>query len=53
VAASVTAAAIFYRYVELPSQRLSSSIRYRGGREAPSPSTVATPAARPADPVTG
>jgi peptidoglycan/LPS O-acetylase OafA/YrhL len=29
VAASIAAAAIFYRYVELPSQRLSASIQYR------------------------
>lgn len=29
MAASIAAAAVFYRYVELPSQRLSSSIRYK------------------------
>jgi len=29
VGASIVAAAIFYRWVELPSQRLSASIRYR------------------------
>jgi peptidoglycan/LPS O-acetylase OafA/YrhL len=31
VGASIAAAAVFYRFVELPSQRLSSSIRYGAG----------------------
>jgi peptidoglycan/LPS O-acetylase OafA/YrhL len=36
VVGSITASALLYRFVELPSQRLSSSIRYRSSRvEAP------------------
>lgn len=46
VAGSVGAAALFYRFVELPSQRLSSSIRYGAKREEPEPmpATLATAA---------
>jgi len=32
VVASVGAAALFYHFVELPSQRLSSSVRYSNRR---------------------
>lgn len=41
VVGSIVVAAIFYRYVELPSQRLSSSISYRGNRKAALPSAPA------------
>jgi peptidoglycan/LPS O-acetylase OafA/YrhL len=34
-AGSIASAALFYRFVEMPSQRLSSSIRYRSRRREP------------------
>jgi peptidoglycan/LPS O-acetylase OafA/YrhL len=45
VAGSVGAAALFYRFVELPSQRLSSSVRYGSKRTEPAPAALAEAAA--------
>jgi peptidoglycan/LPS O-acetylase OafA/YrhL len=42
VVGSVAAAALFYRFIELPSQRLSSSVRYSSDREEPAPAVLAT-----------
>jgi peptidoglycan/LPS O-acetylase OafA/YrhL len=35
VAGSITASVAFYRWIELPSQRLSASVRYRARRQLP------------------
>ena len=43
VAGSISASILLYRLVELPSQRLSSSIRYRSGRVEPAPAPAPVP----------
>ena len=44
-AGSIGAALLFYRYIELPSQRLSSSVRYGRKRTEPAPAAIAEAAA--------
>ena len=47
VVGSVGAAAFFYRFIELPSQRLSSSVRYSSsGRQEPAPAALAAASAQ-------